>query len=213
MNSPTDQISTLPALKPAGALADLRPCIVIDTREQTPLPFRNLSTVTDTLLTGDYSFRGGEELFAIERKSVPDLVSCCMGDNRVRFERELHRLRGYRFKRLLVVGHSVEIEQHRYRSDLAPKAVLNTLAAFEVRYDVPVVWSALPNDAALLVERLAWWFARELVLTSNRLCGKISERGPAEAGELTRETDTKTVDSAGVFGQINGNAALKNCAT
>jgi hypothetical protein len=32
-----------------------------------------------------------------------------MGDNRERFERELHRLRGYRFKRLLVVGSEAEI--------------------------------------------------------------------------------------------------------
>ena len=31
----------------------------------------------------------------MERKTLPDLVGCCMGDNRERFERELHRMRGY----------------------------------------------------------------------------------------------------------------------
>ena len=42
-----------------------------------------------------------------------ELVACCMGDNRVRFERELHRLRGYRFKRLLIVGSEKDIREHR----------------------------------------------------------------------------------------------------
>ena len=46
---------------------------------------------------------------SIERKTVSDLVGSCMGENRERFERELHRLRGYRFKRLLVVGSEAEI--------------------------------------------------------------------------------------------------------
>jgi DNA excision repair protein ERCC-4 len=62
-----------------------------------------------------------------------------MGENRARFERELHRLRGYRFKRLLVVGSEAEILAGQYHSDIKPNAVLATLCAFEVRYDLPVV--------------------------------------------------------------------------
>jgi hypothetical protein len=38
-------------------------------------------------------------------------AACCMGENRQRFERELHRLRGFRFARLLVVGSEEEILQ------------------------------------------------------------------------------------------------------
>jgi hypothetical protein len=59
--------------------------------------------------TGDYSVAGLQDLFSIERKTVSDLVGYCMGENREGFERELHRLRGYRFKRLLVVGSEAEI--------------------------------------------------------------------------------------------------------
>jgi ERCC4-type nuclease len=81
----------------------LRPCleptVIIDTREQTRLPIRDLPTVRGTLATGDYSLAGCELLFAVERKTVADLAACCMGDNRDRFERELHRLRDFRFKR------------------------------------------------------------------------------------------------------------------
>jgi ERCC4-type nuclease len=142
---------------------DYRPTIIIDSREQAPLIFRNLTSGPGALTSGDYSFTGGEELFAIERKSIPDLVSCCAGSNRERFERELHRLRGYRFKRLLIVGTRAEIESGDYRSNIKPQSVLHTLSAFECRYDCPVVFCPDPTAAALQVETWAYWFAREIV--------------------------------------------------
>ena len=165
----TDDLPTLPALKGLGDLAALRPVLVIDTREQLPLPFKRLTSVRDTLTTGDYSFRGGEELFAVERKTVADLVGCCVGENRERFLRELHRLRGYRFKRLLVVGTRAEIEAGTYRSDLSPKAVLATLSAIEARFDTPVVFAATPTDAGERMESWAWWMAREIATSANDL--------------------------------------------
>lgn len=164
-----ESLPVLPAPKALGGLAEIRPRIVIDSREQTPLVFRRLPTVTGTLQSGDYSFTGGEELFSVERKSVPDLVACCIGDNRERFERELHRLRGHRFKRLLIVGARADVENRRYRSNVSPKAVLATLSAFEVRYDLPVVWSNNPEDAARTIESWVWWFAREIVQCATNL--------------------------------------------
>ncbi len=144
-------------------LAKLKPTVVVDSREQTPLTFRRLPSVPGTLTTGDYSFAGGEELLSVERKSIPDLVGCCTGDSRERFGRELHRLRGFRFKRLLIVGAKCEVEQHRYRSNVSPNAVLATLSAFEVRYDCPVVWIPDPEEAARQVESWVWWYAREVL--------------------------------------------------
>ena len=114
--------------------------IVVDTREQEPLVFERLTSVRGTLKTGDYSVAGLQDLFSIERKTVADLVGCSMGDNRERFERELHRLRGYRFKRLLVVGSEAEILAGHYHSNIKPNAVLATVCAFEVRFDLPVVF-------------------------------------------------------------------------
>lgn len=153
----------LPALRCLGAIADTRVVIVVDNREQEPLQFINLASETGTLQSGDYSFRGAEELFAVERKSIGDLVGCCVGDNRERFFRELHRLRGFKFKRLVIVGSRKAIEAGNYRSKLNPKAVFATLSAVEVRYDVPVVFAADARDAALLIESWAFWFAREMV--------------------------------------------------
>jgi DNA excision repair protein ERCC-4 len=148
------------------------PTIVIDTREQTPLAFEHLPARRGTLATGDYSFLGGEELFAVERKSIDDLVGCCAGENRNRFERELHRLRGFWFARLLIIGSEADIEGHRYRSQMKPRSVLHTVRAFEARY-VPVVWETDAARAAELIETWVYWFARELVKAGSAVtpCG------------------------------------------
>ena len=161
--------STLPGLKSLAKLSDLRPKIVIDQREQSPLVFTRLQAVAGTLYSGDYSIAGLEASFAVERKSIDDLVNCCMGENRDRFEREAHRLRGYRFKRLLVVGNRENIAAGRYHSRIAPKAVLATLGAFEVRYDLPVVHVPTPEAGAMEVERWCWYFARQVVKDTNDL--------------------------------------------
>ncbi len=159
----------LPALKSLGELAGTEPVIVVDTREQTPLPFSGLKTQPGALFSGDYSIVGLESLFAIERKTVSDLVSCCMGEQRARFERELHRLRGFRFKRLLIVGTEEDILASRYRSAIKPQAVMATLGAFEARYELPVVFKPTPDDAARQIERWAYFFTREMVEVVNAL--------------------------------------------
>ena len=165
----TEEIPALPALRSLGKLADVRPTIVIDTREQEPLPFERLPTVRAGLRAGDYSFLGGEEYFAVERKSIADLVSCCVNSNRERFEWELHRLRGFHFRRLLVVGAREDIEQGLYRSNITPKAVLATLSAFEVRHGIPVVFLPAPAPAGRQIESWAYWCAREIVVQANTL--------------------------------------------
>jgi DNA excision repair protein ERCC-4 len=160
---------TLPAVRSLGELAGTQPVIICDTREQDPLVFTRLQSVRGTLTSGDYSIRGMEELFSVERKSIADLVGCCIGENRERFQRELHRLRGYRFKRLVILGSKQEIEAGQYRSGIKPKAVLATLNAFEIRYDCPVVFCPCPESAARQIEAWVFWFAREMVETVNEM--------------------------------------------
>lgn len=164
-----ESLPKFPARKTLHKLADLRPVVVIDTREQTPLRFTRLESETATLTTGDYSFHGGQEHLCIERKSVPDLVGCCMGTNRDRFFRELHRMRGFHFRRLLILGSRQEIETGQYRSGITPRSVLATLSAIEARFDVPVVFSETPAQAAWQIEEWVWWYAREIILSANQL--------------------------------------------
>jgi ERCC4-type nuclease len=166
-DSATEQ--TLPGLRGLAKLADLRPVIAVDTREQTPLKFTRLQAVERALFTGDYSIKGLEDQFAVERKSIDDLVNCCLSSNRERFEHELHRLRGYQFKRLLVIGSREDIAAGLYHSRINPKAVLATLAAFEIRYSIALVFCSSPEEAATMVERWVWWFSREVVENANAL--------------------------------------------
>ena len=181
--TPAAHLPKLPALRSLARLADLRPVIVVDSREQTPLPITRLETVRAGLTTGDYSFQGGEDVFAVERKSIDDLVGCCMGGNRERFEREMHRLRGFRFKRLLIVSARWQIEAQRYKSKIKPAAVLHSLDAWEARYDLPVVFCEHPEHAAVLVEKWVWWFARQMVEDANELLrgSRTVEPVPVEA--------------------------------
>ena len=154
---------------------DFKPTLIIDTREQTPLSFKNLPAIRGTLTSGDYSIAGAQELFAVERKSIPDLVMS-LTTERERFERELHRLRGFRFARLLIVGAESEIATHRYRSNANPKAVLHSLWAFEARYNVPLVFEPLEDRAAVLIEKWTYWFAREI----QRTAGQFESAHPAD---------------------------------
>jgi DNA excision repair protein ERCC-4 len=161
--------STLPGLRGLRDLADLRPTIVVDSREQNPLVFTRLASVVGTLYSGDYSIRNLEHLISIERKSIADLANCCMGENRERFERELLKLRGYAFKRLLVIGTREDIAAGHYHSRIAPQAILGTLGAFEARYSIPVVHVDTPEAGAREIERWSWYFAREIVENANDL--------------------------------------------
>jgi DNA excision repair protein ERCC-4 len=145
---------------PADFDSGPKPVLWVDSREQQPLVFTRLQSEVRGLTTGDYSVRGCERDFAVERKSIQDLVACC-GTERTRFEAELQRLRAYRFKRLLIVGHESEIATGRYRSGIAPRAVFASLNAWQVRFDVPYVFSPDPETAAELVETWVAWFFRE----------------------------------------------------
>jgi hypothetical protein len=72
-------------------------------------------------------------------------------------------------KRLLVVGSEAEILAGQYHSNIKPNAVLATVWAFEVRYDLPVVFVQTAKAGARLVERWAFYFARQTVETVNDL--------------------------------------------
>src|ERR1700716_1306665 len=114
MNGPHTPAFALPALRALGELADTPITLIQDSREQAPLRFEHLPCIVRGLATADYSIVGFESEFGIERKNVDDIVSCCMGESRQRFERELHRLRGFRFKRLLIQSSRGLIEAQRY---------------------------------------------------------------------------------------------------
>jgi ERCC4-type nuclease len=181
ITSPPVSAVALPALPdlPALRVSPAKLTLIVDSREQAPLAFTRLPAMRGTLQTGDYSFAGGTELFTVERKSIADLVASVTKD-RERFEREMHRLRGLRFKRLLIVGSRAAIEAGQFHSKASPKAVLHTLDAWEARYDVPVVFADTAEAAAALVESWAYWNAREIILACNALSRASAEANQTE---------------------------------
>jgi len=117
--------------------------VLVDTREQKPYLFekREVEIERVALPEGDYSLPGLEAEIAIERKSLDDLVSCLMGQNRDRFERELERLMSKVCKAVVIEASVDTVRIHRYVSRMSPHAVLQSIIAFQVRYMMPFVWA------------------------------------------------------------------------
>lgn len=134
--------------------------IVIDNREQLPLDFTrwpDVLTEFGTLNAGDYSLAGLEDKFGLERKSIPDLVAS-LTSGRERMVRELERLRGYDFAAIVVEGTLEQIANHDYRSRTNPESILQTIAAWHVRYGIPTLWCGSAAGCAYQVRALARWF-------------------------------------------------------
>ena len=140
---------------------------VVDSREQRPLDLSPMRVVTDTLPTGDYSVRYLERIVAIERKSVSDLLGC-VGSQRVRFEREVQRLRAYPVRAIVVEATWTLIEAGDWRSAVTPQAALGSLLGW-VADGVPVVMAGDRTRAAQLVRRLLCIAARRRYREARRL--------------------------------------------
>ena len=136
------------------------PKVLIDTREQKPLRFTHLAAEPATLHTGDYSVRGLEEFFAVERKSLADLAGSLTRE-RDRFMREMHRLRGYPCGYLLVIGDDMELSRLIKQGRLKLHQVEHSLRAIQSRYGVHVERAYTEEHAARLVETWAFCAWRE----------------------------------------------------
>lgn len=129
--------------------------IIVDSREQHPYTFGEVETIRRALPAGDYSLEGLEESFAIERKSMADLVHTVLCAKR-RFRAELNKLRTYRFAAIVVEGSVADILAGNYRSDIAPQALLGIVAGITMTYQPIQVHFAgdRPHACALVGEML-----------------------------------------------------------
>lgn len=131
---------------------------VVDTREQLPLDLSPLSTVSGTLVTGDYSVFGLEHVVSIERKSLPDLLAC-VGRGRERFDREVQRLLAYPVRALVVEATWSELEVGGWRSQIKPSAVIGSVLGW-VASGLPVLMPGDHERAGRYVSRLLFTAAR-----------------------------------------------------
>ena len=141
------------------------PVLLVDTRDQRPLQFSHLPAESATLYTGDYSVRGLEEVFAVERKSLADLAGSLTRE-RDRFMREMHRLRGYRSPYLLAIGDDMELSRLIAQGRLKLQQVEHSLRAIQSRYGVHVERAYTEEQAARMVETWAFCAWREAMKTA-----------------------------------------------
>ena len=126
-------------------------CIIVDSNEQTPLQFpRTVPTVRQKIYPGDYSIVGLTNKFAIERKSLDDLVNSLLGHhmvreedecgnlirmvkryNRERLTEELLAMRNHKFKCLCCEEPRSRLESHWYKSTVPPHNIMGMIFDLE----------------------------------------------------------------------------------
>ena len=139
--------------------------IVIDSREQIPYGFAppryaDVEVVRDSLSTGDYSLIGMTDLIALERKSLSDLTGT-LTTGRDRFRRECERGRGLQYFGLIIEASIDDVRNHNYRSQMTPQSLLQTLAAWSVRYGLHVLWAGSREGGEYLTHALLQKFLNE----------------------------------------------------
>jgi ERCC4-type nuclease len=115
--------------------------IICDSREGLPytfkgLHFRDVEVTLGTLKTGDYSIEGFENHIACERKSIDDLISCLMGENRQRFKRELERGGGLRSFAVFVEASWEDLCKGRYVSNMRPISAVMSILSMAQEFNV-----------------------------------------------------------------------------
>ena len=134
--------------------------IKIDTREQRPYEFENPSEV-GTIPIGDYSIAGIEDCVAIERKELNDLIGC-LTTGRDRFERELYKGKALDYFALVIEAGLSDIADGNYRSGMNPKAAIQSLLAFSVKYRLPIFFAENREYAQRVTGSLLLKYAREI---------------------------------------------------
>jgi ERCC4-type nuclease len=144
-----------------------KPFVLVDTREQQPLPlFSNhpnwiAGERRRALKTGDYSIEGMENFICLERKSFPDLVACTV-TYRDRFIAACARLAKFTWKAILVEASFEKIkggfDDFDGPSRVHPNAVCGTLAAIEAKFGIPIIYTSTIRELA--TEQAASWLSK-----------------------------------------------------
>jgi len=135
--------------------------IRIDTREQHPLEFDRCPSIRGTISTFDYAVEGDHDSFAIERKSLPDLIqSLAIQKNYIRELKKIRRARaaGFPFLFYVVEAERQDIEHFDYSifasGRVGASFIFHQLSELEYTHDVHVIFSGDALGAARDVYRL-----------------------------------------------------------
>ena len=136
--------------------------IRVDTREQHPLDFDRCAVVRDTIPTFDYAIEGDQLHFAVERKSLPDLIqSLAIQKNYCRELKKIRRARALqKMPRIFYVveANREDIEHFDFSiftgGRVGPDFIFHQLSELEYLQDVHVIFSGDAIGAARDIYRL-----------------------------------------------------------
>ena len=117
-----------------------KPTIIVDTREQKPYKFSG--SIRMKLDAGDYGVLGSDGKpmpIAVERKTAGELPGI-VGKQRKRFVRELERLAELDSSAIVIESGLYNIVQPNPFSNVPPKAIINSLVSWMLRYKIPVLF-------------------------------------------------------------------------
>ena len=142
--------------------------LIIDTREQkSPLflskPPKDLVIVRSTLHDGDYSVKGFEDKFCIEKKYSGDLFSYCSSEmvsktipKMLRFQ-EMIQAGGW--VGLVIEDTMSNIYKWQEHTNIHPESVRGALVSFAIRYGVHVHFAGnRANTARWILDHAVKWF-------------------------------------------------------
>jgi ERCC4-type nuclease len=131
--------------------------LLVDTREQrhlfTRIP-KGLTIQSTTLSNGDYSIRGFQDMFCVERKFAGDLYSYCST------EREKTKAKMQRFRQMVDMGGWVglviedkesNIYQPQQFTEVSPERVRGAIISFAIRYHVQVYFAGTRENASRFI--------------------------------------------------------------
>ena len=136
-------------------------CLVIDTREQRPLftsPPKGLLIIRDTLHNGDYSIRGFEDVVAVERKGISDLISY-MTSERERTKVKLERLRHYLLKLLVIESSWDDLFMPKFYTSVSNEVIRQSLVSFQVKFGLHIFADGnRENVERYVLDRLIYFY-------------------------------------------------------
>lgn len=146
--------------------------IVCDTREQENahivgyLDSKKIPHASRKLDTGDYSGMIGELTLehevAIEKKNSIDEIAGNFTSDRQRFEDEFLRAKAEGLKLFLLIENCswTDIFLHNYRSKLEPKSLIASLLAWQVRFNITIIFCK-PAETGQIIHGILYYAARE----------------------------------------------------
>jgi ERCC4-type nuclease len=133
--------------------------LVVDSREQKSLfatPPKGLIMVRDKLDFGDYSIRGLESLFCVERKGIGDLFPYCSTEREktvAKMEQFRSMIKSGGWCGLVIEEKESDIYRHQTFTKIHPESVRGAIISFNVRYGVHTYFGNRENCTRWLLDR------------------------------------------------------------